>query len=120
MDKQSDKQTGLGSSLLVRRTEPPQEMAETANPKPRVSLEPVREEQSDAVDPRVIQTPKRPDVQTSEKSQPQGVRDRCTLYLSPDVNQRLHITARLEEKERSDVVNELLRQNLPKFEVIHK
>jgi len=45
------------------------------------------------------------------------LRDRCTLYLDPEVNQQLDLVAGIERRQRSQVVTELLRQYLPDYQV---
>jgi len=46
-----------------------------------------------------------------------AARERCTLYLSPEINAQLDLAAHIERKERSQVVEALLRQHLPKYRV---
>ena len=44
-------------------------------------------------------------------------RDRCTIYIDHDVNEQLDIVARIERKQRSEVVTQLLRQHLPSYRI---
>ena len=44
-------------------------------------------------------------------------RDRCTIYIDQDVNEQLETAARMERKQRSELVTELLRQHLPKYRI---
>lgn len=46
------------------------------------------------------------------------LRDRCTLYLDEEINQLLNMVARVEQKQRSEVVSELLRKYLPRYRII--
>lgn len=97
-----EKHTGLGSSLLLQRTvtEP------LENPIPSQTSE--RPEHFE-VDPGSDRQP--------EIEKPQELRDRCTLYLDRDVNTQLDLVARIERKQRSEVVTEILRANMPKYRV---
>lgn len=120
MDKPSNKGTGLGSSLLVRRTEPLAEPKVSEEVQAAVDPEPQKREDSTTPSSQVLQIHVHEDNSAGQETKPQMIRDRCTIYLDPDVNQRLHLTARVEEKDRSQIVNEILRQHLPEFQVIHK
>jgi hypothetical protein len=99
----NDKHTGLGESLLLQRTAP-----------------------QPPIDPPIpSQTSERPEhfeihpepVQQVEIKKPQELRDRCTVYLDRDVNMQLDLVARIERKQRSEVVTEILRANMPKYRV---
>ena len=46
-----------------------------------------------------------------------AARDRCTLYLSRELNAQLDLVAHIERKERSEIVESLLRAHLPKYRV---
>jgi len=95
--------TGLGESLLLRRTDETQASQPAANVEtPRRSPSPQPQSQ-----PKVS----RP----APKLRP--LRDRCTIYLDPDINRRLDLVARIERKERSEVVSDLLREHLPHYEI---
>lgn len=120
MDNQNDKKTGLGSSLLVRRTGTSEDPERFDVPNVSDASEP---ETSNSSEPQNAQTPEtseRSNVQTSRKSIRQVVRDRCTLYLDQDVNERLRLVAGIEGKERSEIASDLLRQYLPEYDVIPK
>lgn len=97
------KDTGLGS-LLLRRTggqdEPPQ-------PPENSDAQTSGQSERPADQPDAAPVPPQPEV----------LRDRCTLYLDEDVNQQLDIVARIERKQRSEVVTELLRQHLPRYRI---
>jgi hypothetical protein len=99
----ADRDTGLGDSLLLKRTEP-------AGPAP-VREETPRHEQPQPVDGDAAARPAAP------RRRPRRIRDRCTIYLDPDVNKRLDLVARIERKERSEVVTEILRQHLPSYRI---
>jgi hypothetical protein len=99
----NDKNTGLGESLLLQRTAP-----------------------QPPIDPRIpSQTSERPvhlDVNPEperklEIKKPQELRDRCTIYLDRDLNKQLALVAHIERKQRSEIVTEILRNNLPKYRV---
>jgi metal-responsive CopG/Arc/MetJ family transcriptional regulator len=45
------------------------------------------------------------------------LRDRCTVYLDPAVNQQLDFVARVERRQRSEVVTDILRRYLPKYQI---
>lgn len=119
MDKRSDKKTGLGNSLLLRRTEPTLEPEIATEAQSSDRSEPQKLQRSETPDGEVLQTPQPPEDPLPPTPKPQPVRDRCTIYLDPDVNRRLHVVARIEGKDRSDIVTEILRQYLPEFEVVY-
>lgn len=48
------------------------------------------------------------------------LRIRRTLHLEEDLDEQLSAVAGIERRERSEIVNELLRQHLRKYEVIVK
>lgn len=48
------------------------------------------------------------------------LRDRCTLYLDPEINQQLDFVAGVERRQRSEVVTELLRAHLPKYRITER
>jgi len=48
---------------------------------------------------------------------PDATRERCTLYLSPEINAQLNLVAHVERKERSQIVEALLRQHLTRYRV---
>jgi metal-responsive CopG/Arc/MetJ family transcriptional regulator len=45
------------------------------------------------------------------------LRDRCTVYLDPAINQQLDLVARIERRQRSEVVTDILRHYLPKYQI---
>jgi hypothetical protein len=99
----SGRNTGLGDSLLLKRTDP-------ARPLP-VQKETSKQEQPQPVD---ADAPARP---AAPRRRPRRIRDRCTIYLDPEVNKRLDLVARIERKERSEVATEILRQHLPSYRI---
>jgi hypothetical protein len=101
--EQNNKRTGLGGSLLLQRTDP---QPPVDNPVP--FLTPERPERFDIQPEPVRQV---------EIKKPQELRDRCTLYLDRDVNTQLDLVARIERRQRSEVVTEILRDNLPKYRI---
>lgn len=113
------RKTGLGGSLLLQRTEP------SGTPeRPDVSPPPASlNAPADASVPQTSQRSKRSErsnVQQSTlrgKDEPQVLRDRCTLYIDREVNERLDLVARVEGRERSEVVSQLLRKHLPKYRI---
>ena len=99
---------GLGSLLLHRTTE------QEVPPVPKA---------------HAISQPQAPEAYP-ETAVPQGralnqrginrarqLRDRCTLYLEPGVNQQLDLVARIERRQRSEVVTDILRRYLPKYRI---
>ena|SRR5579872_305857 len=112
---ETTRKTGLADSFLFRRTEPDDA------PQPAK-----RQDAPDA--PGVSDVPNAPDAQEPtprgrsrvprpKKSQRVTLRDRCTLHIDRDVNEWLDLVARIEGKERSEVVSEILRNNLPKYRI---
>lgn len=122
MEPNQNKKTGLGSSLLLQRTEP------TSASQPRnardVQTPEVPETSAlDEVEDAAVQTPRTlKRSQRSPHSQRRGKarvipRQRCTLHLDEDVEEQLDLVARVEGKERSEVVSDLLRTHLPKYRI---
>lgn len=116
----NDRKTGLGNSLLLRRTaqpvEPPVEpqeepVQETPPPEPTPPIEPQPEP---TVETAMVAPPAAPQTKRTEKL---TLRDRCTIYLERGVNEQLHMTSRIEGKERSEIVSEILRKHLPKYRI---
>lgn len=104
MTDDNRKRSGLaGSFLFGRRAEP-------------VSDAPNVSDVSDVQTPPVpaISKPRQP---VSRASKPLSLRDRCTIYLERTVNDRLDLVARIEGRERSEVVTELLQKHLPKYRI---
>jgi hypothetical protein len=101
----TEKKTGLGNSLLLKRTSP------RNAPSPHVS---------ERLDAQTSEASRRLDARKNQrggKRPAKPLRDKCTIYLESDVNERLEIVARMERKERSEVVTEILRRHLPKYRV---
>lgn len=99
----SDENTGLGDSLLLKRTSDDN-----------------ADKSSDDV--QTPETSKRPDAPTDRQGKPprrgpRDLRDRCTIYLDPEINRQLDLVARIERKQRSEVVADILRANLPKYRI---
>lgn len=99
----TDKHTGLGESLLLQRTTP-QPATEVSQPT------------------QTFERSEHPDAHSEPQRSPapqkaQELRDRCTIYLEADVNAQLDLVARIERKQRSEVVTAILRENLPKYRV---
>lgn len=118
----TDRKTGLGSSLLLRRTAQPAELPvepktvpvqeiPASEPKPLPTIDPQPES---AVDMPVVAPPSMPKMKGTEKL---TLRDRCTIYLERGVNDQLHMTSRIEGRERSEIVSEILRKYLPKYRI---
>lgn len=99
----TDKNTGLGDSLLLKRTDP-----DGAGELPK-----------DAQTPGAAKRPEAAVRRPSKTARPTPIqlRDRCTIYLDPDVNRQLDLVARIERRQRSEVVTDTLRANLPKYRV---
>lgn len=112
---ETTRKTGLGSSLLLQRTEAPAE--------PSVSVDvqtpgiPAKWEPSPAEVTRERAAPPQSVSRKKQKGQPLVLRDRCTLYLEREINEQLHLVARIEGRERSDIVTDILRQYLTKYRV---
>lgn len=115
MEKQN--KTGLGKSLLLQRTvisavpptTPAVVPAEEVTPAPELTElpEPILEP---------IPVPP-PPASRKSSAKPLVLRDQCTLYLEREVNKQLHIVARAEGRERSEIVSDILRQHLPKYRI---
>lgn len=140
-----DKKTGLAKSFLFQRTDsietPERPDAQTPErlgaqdisdvPNAQESKRPTHSDIQESERPNASgvsrtsntpnsQTPKRsgrPNAGRAKESPRLTLRDRCTLYIERDVNERLAFVARLEGKERSEVVSDLLRQHLPKYRI---
>ena len=100
------KKTGLAESLLFRRS---------AKPAPQEPLPRAPEPLPPGVEtdrPAPIERP------TRRVEREMRLRDRCTLYLDEEINELLDTVARFEQKQRSEVVTELLRKYLPRYRVI--
>lgn len=112
-----ERKTGLGGSLLLRRTETPQAPEHSNVSTSETSASPG----TPTPTAETFKRPKRPIATDIRKSSKKGVeqvlRDRCTLYIDRDVNERLDLAARVEGRERSEVVSQLLRKHLPKYRI---
>ncbi len=51
-----------------------------------------------------------------EATRPKPVESRRPLHISSDIQSRLNALARLEGRDRSEILDEMLRQHLPEFE----
>ena len=106
----STRRTGLGfGSLLLHRTTE-QEAPPTPEPQPAIE-QPETERYEESAVPS-----KRPLNERGISSNRQ-LRDRCTVYLDPAINQQLDFVARVERRQRSEVVTDILRRYLPKYRV---
>lgn len=115
---ETTRKTGLGDSLLLRRTEAPSAVTPTVIPDAQVPAgvstpEPTPSEPA-TVEAESVLPP--PDSKLPRKV-PLVLRDRCTLYLDRAVNEQLHMAARIEGRERSEVVTDILRKHLPKYRI---
>ena len=99
---------GLGSLLLHRTTE--REVAPT--PRTYPAPQPAEAETY----PETTSPQARPLNQRGINPARQ-LRDRCTLYLEPGVNQQLDLVARIERRQRSEGVTDILRRYLPKYRI---
>jgi hypothetical protein len=113
----TDKHTGLGDSLLLQRTAPPQRPELPTVPQPMDRLEHLE------ANPEHVDQPAQSNMLPQNNRSPQSdqpprpLRDRCTIYLDREVNAELDFVARIERRERSAVVSEILRGHLPKYHV---
>jgi hypothetical protein len=97
------KRTGLGKSLLLRRTE-----ADEPSPRSEDAQSPPPTDRFDTDE--TSQPPASP-------RRPRALRDRCTIYIEPEVNKQLDLVARIQRRQRSEVVTQILRENLPKYRI---
>ena len=111
---ETERKTGLGGSLLLQRTEIPARVMP-----PAVPIQPPNTEMTALPEPphpvAVIQSA--PRTSRKRKKPALVLRDRCTLYLERDVNEQLAHTSHAEGRDRSEVVSELLRKHLPKYQI---
>ena len=102
------KETGLGANsfLLRRPTEETVERPDVSEsaPIPTSKQPPTTRPADRAARPK------------PNKPQPTP-RDRCTLYLDREINERLDLAAQFEDSERSEIVTKMLRQHLPKYRI---
>lgn len=118
----ASKSTGLGS-LLLKRTE--NDAASESKPpavetSKRPDVQAAQDRSSAEIKSDSSSTEQNNSAAKQEADRPQTARDRCTLYLDADLNRQLHIAAKLEGKERSEIVSEILRQHLPVYEAIKR
>ncbi len=111
------KKTGLGNLLFQRTSQP----ARKSRPVP------VKSEEGTAASP-----PPEPEFTSSPEPLPPApasrrqnakrkrVRIRRTLHLEDDLDARLNTMAGIERRERSEIVNDLLRKHLRKYEITVK
>ncbi|MCA9093706.1 MAG: hypothetical protein KDA68_09485 [Planctomycetaceae bacterium] len=113
------KQTGLGLSLLLQRTDQqpkPERPAVIPKPEPTVTPVPTEIKTSEAdVVPEIPQQNR-----NKSRQKPKVLRDRCTLYIARDVNEKLDLASRVEDRDRSEIVSELLRKHLPEYTIERK
>ncbi len=114
------KQTGLGMSLLLRRTdqkaipEQPAVVPQAVSTVPQESAIPQEPEKEIVTQVTPQQNRKK------SRQKPQVLQDRCTLYIARDVNEKLDIASRIEDRDRSEIVSELLRKHLPEYTIERK
>ena len=94
----SDKKTGLGRSLLFGGGKQDEEVVTPTNT-------------------QALEMTETADAPSPIPAKRRELRDRCTLYLNPEVNERLDLVSRIERKERSVVVTEILRSHLPNYRI---
>ena len=106
----STRRTGLGfGSLLLHRTTE-QEAPPTPKPQPAIE-QPETERYEESPLPLKRPLNERGIIRNRD------LRDRCTVYLDPAVNQQLDIVAGVERRQRSEVVTDILRRYLPKYQI---
>lgn len=110
------KKTGLGESLLLRRTENPPMPTPVEVPDVQTS-EVLPKPEPIAPEPVLVESPAPRSAAKKPKKQMLVLRDRCTLYLERAVNEQLHMAARIEGRERSEIATDILRKHLPKYRV---
>lgn len=115
--------TGLGGSLLLRKTEPTAPQTPPTVPPPEVASMPPVEPQPVQESPENVSTPSMPRnlksrQRTSKKGKkPLVLRDQCTFYISHEVNERLHLVSGIEGRDRSEIVSDLLQKHLPTYRI---
>jgi hypothetical protein len=103
--------TGLGSSLLLQRTDKRKRSPARDGKTPEAPKSSGRPDASDhGATPKPAEPIKRPEPVVLP-------RQRCTLYLDEDVNEQLSLTAGIENKQRSEIVTEILRRHLPTYTI---
>lgn len=114
---ETSKNTGLANSFLLRRTEVPAVLPDVPVVTPTQETESVLETPVSPV-PTPEPTPVSPiqNAPQSHKKQP-VLRDRCTLYIAQEVNELLDVAARVEGRDRSEIVTDILREHLPTFRI---
>ena len=108
---ETPKKTGLGSSLLLQRTAPA-----PSHPQPAVAKE--TPEPSGTSRTSGASETSRPPGRRPPRQPRQRPRIRRTLYLELELDERLSGVAGIERKERSEVINEVLRRHLPQYTVV--
>lgn len=112
------KKTGLGKSLLLRRTIDPRES-------PEAPLPVVPSQEAMFVSEGLPPSMNKPEAEPAPAIQSHGkptkkslvLHDRCTLYLEREINERLSLTAGIKGPDRSDIVNDILRKHLPTYRI---
>ena len=123
MSDEPPKKTGLGN-LLLQRTIP---RSKPTRPQPAAALSTPPSSEPTPVDPSATaRRANQPPTVTSQPPRSQTkkhrtqLRIRRTLHLEMDLDEQLSAVAGIERRERSEIVNELLRRHLRKYEVIIK
>jgi hypothetical protein len=129
------KKTGLGeTSLLLRRTTPPEavhaadvavadaEQVELADAQTseRLDVQDATDESDQAAIEEIVEVEDQPASTPRGTSRPKKLRlrrDKCTIYLEQDVNQLLTLAARAQNRERSEIVTDILRTHLPTYRI---
>lgn len=111
---ETTKKTGLGSSLLLQRTETAEPPQHGDVPDVQTSETAKRLEVSNVPMPRPS---RRPATSRKGKAKRLVLRDKCTLFLDREVNERLDLAARVEGMERSEMATEILRKYLPNYRI---
>lgn len=127
MMSEKPKNTGLGN-LLLKRTSPPAEPAapaaevgeEEPTPSPAVASNSTlpRKREPEPLPERAPALPVRPPRRRAAKRT--RLRLRRTIHLEDDLDEQLSLVAGIEGKERSEIVNSLLRKHLRQYEVTVK
>ncbi|MDB5343265.1 MAG: hypothetical protein JWP89_1642 [Schlesneria sp.] len=112
---QPTRKTGLGDSLLLRRTEePPAEVSDVSSDAPMAGVSPAPVSEPTATKTEPVLPQARP---TKKRKEQLVLRDRSTLYLERSVNEQLRLVAQIEGRERSEVATDILRKYLPKYRI---
>ena len=114
---ETPKKTGLGNSLLLRRTALPPFVPQAPPVVPTLNSTVIPE--SLPVPLPESETTPAPLMRASRKTRtkPLVLRDRCTLYIAREVNEKLQTAASVERRERSEIVSDILREHLPTYRI---